>query len=200
MLKFINLICWQFAFFRHTFAYVISESLHKKMEGVMWYLIRVIVIVLFLFSFSTIEAQSKGKVKARGIVYHKNRPIDGAIIDVYADGIKQEIIITKANGKFKVIMDLNKKYIVNVSQFGKCTKKVSVDTNIPDSESGIWQIAFEISLFDLMTGLDVSALDEPVAKITYDETNGYFDFDARYSAIMAQKVELIKKQLDLLSK
>jgi len=158
------------------------------------------IILLGAISSLTAFGRSKDAVRVKGVVYQERGTVDGAIIDVFEDGNKKEAFVTKPNGKFKLELDLNKEYIIVVSQFGKCTKKLKLDTHVPKGESGVWNVGFEVELFDIVEGLNVEALEAPIALISYDMTGGYFDYDAKYSALMAEKLEEIHYQFEQLSK
>lgn len=157
-------------------------------------------ICLVLFFFLGMIAFTQNKVQVSAIVVQDDEPVDGALIEVFKNGEKTETIITKRSGKFRASLDLQSTYILRVSQFGKCTKKIQIDTRVPENSNGSWMIGFDISLFDLEAGVDMSVLDEPVALISYSDRIEDFDYDAKYTALMSKKLEKLHEQLTQLSK
>lgn len=164
--------------------------------------LRLLALVLLLIGFNqyTYSRSFEGVIRVKGVVYQEDLPIDGAILDVFVNGVKSDVYITRANGRFQFDLDPNHEYVIKVSQFGKVSKMVKLNAYLPKEEFGNWEVGFNVELFDQMEGLDVTVLKDPIAVIFFDKQKGYFDYDENYSKLVAHKLDALKEQYVLLNK
>ncbi len=160
-----------------------------------------IVILLFVFigvsSFVNGQAKTKGYVELKGKTKYNKEPIVGATVKVYQGSYVVRSLVTNSLGKFNVKLDLDNIYIIEVSKHGLVTKRISIDTHVKDKEY-IWPYPFTIELFEMVDGLDVSLLKQPVTKIRYFDKEGDFDYDEEYTRQMAAKINKVLAQLETL--
>lgn len=122
-------------------------------------------------------------------------PLPGANIDVYQNSQKEKTLTTGQEGLFQLEMDLNKEYTIAFSKEGYVTKRIFVNTSLPEDDGDQWEVEFSIGLFEMYPGLDVSALEAPITKIRYMERERSFGYDREYTARMKNKVDKILAQL-----
>lgn len=117
--------------------------------------------------------------------------LDSAQILIYTNNQLFAEYHTNTKGKCTFILPLDKIYRIDITKKGYATKFIEVNTmKIPKSKRGIFSFPFEVDLFLLAPGLDISILKKPIAKLKYNGLYNQFDYDANYTNSMNQ--ELIK--------
>lgn len=107
-----------------------------------------------------------------------------AIIKLYKNGKVVHETFTGKDGFFKVSMDFNHEYIMEISKPGFVTKRMLFDTNnVPAEEqtTGFEYGGFTINLFEQQPDMDYSVWKQPAAKVLYDPVVKYFQHDPAYS-------------------
>lgn len=114
------------------------------------------------------------------------------------DSIIDSLILTKKENKFKLLLKKNSFYTIKISQNGCLSKKIFVDTKIPESESeitGIYKFKFQTKMLDAKKYSniknDISEL--PIAVISYDYDKEYFYYNKNYT----KKINNLYKQKSL---
>jgi hypothetical protein len=85
-------------------------------------------------------------------------------------------------GRCAIKLPLGKKYTIEFSKKGYVSKIIEVNSKVPRYDTFISVFPFDIDLFQEVSGLDVAVLNEPIAKITYNNFNKTFDYDYNYTA------------------
>ncbi|RLD63804.1 MAG: hypothetical protein DRJ01_02725 [Bacteroidetes bacterium] len=150
----------------------------------------------FFIAFNLFSQEEKGYLEVKGTAKSDRRVIKNAKIEIYRNFVKVKTITTDESGKFDFKLDLNRNYIVKFVKKGLVSKKVSFITVLPKDEIGIWTYRFSIDLFPMVEGLDISILENPIAKIKYNEVYGEFDFDEEYTEEMFKKIENLLNQYE----
>ena len=84
-------------------------------------------------------------------------------------------------GKCGVKLPLGKKYTIEFSKKGYVSKILEVNAIVPRYDTFVSVFPFDIDLFPEEANLDVAVLNEPIAKITYNNFNKTFDYDYNYT-------------------
>lgn len=108
--------------------------------------------------------------------------LDSAEIHVTNESGKEVFLgLTDSKGKLSFRLPLYRKFTVAISKKGFVQKKIFVDTHLPASEAKNYVFAFDADIFEKVEGLDVSILDQPVAKISFRLLEKSFTYDAAYT-------------------
>ncbi|HYX07875.1 MAG TPA: hypothetical protein VE912_14185, partial [Bacteroidales bacterium] len=134
-------------------------------------------ILLALFA----QDASKNYLEIRGMVDQEMQPLSGAEVELLENGNQIDRLVTGPNGTFSFKLNFDEIYVVAVSKNGLVRKKIEFNTSIPDGTAGVWVTEFAMSLFAPCQGLDLSLLEQPVAKIYFNEKREEFEPDRNYS-------------------
>ncbi|MBE9468937.1 MAG: hypothetical protein IMY72_11560 [Bacteroidetes bacterium] len=156
----------------------------------------VIVSIFFFLALNLFAQEEKGYLEVNGTAKSDRRVIQNAKVEIFRNSVKINTITTNENGKFRFKLDLNKNYIIKFVKKGFVSKKVSFVTVLPKDEIGIWTYKFSIDLFSMVEGLDISILENPIAKIKYNDSYGEFDFDEEYTDQMLKDIDILLSQYD----
>ena len=161
---------------------------------------------IFLFLFSVVlvvflpgeiySGAKKSGVKVMAFVEYDYYSVAGAIIELMEGEEIVNTTTTNRSGKFKLFLELNKEYLIIVSAEGFVTKKVKFITDVPGDMKGVWKCGFVVELFEEDKILEGYYLEKPVALIKYDEKEGFFHQDIKYSEIMKMEIEEITGMLE----
>jgi tetratricopeptide (TPR) repeat protein len=127
---------------------------------------------------------------------------EGVTITIKKNGSVWKTITSPSNGKFDVSLEPNGVYLIEFSKPGHVTKKIEFSTkNVPpeDAKYG-FEFPMEMTLFEKREGLDVSILNQPIAKVAFDPTTGYMDYDPAYTKSIKKELDRLNKELDELLK
>ncbi|MBI4944991.1 MAG: tetratricopeptide repeat protein [Bacteroidetes bacterium] len=161
----------------------------------------ILLCLVFLFNISSFSQESF--VRVRGNVLNLNKlPIKGATVNVFLENNKVKSVISNKKGEFNIELQHSKNYIVEASKGGFVTKKIKFSTKVPqkDVKGYMWEYELNFQIFEMLDGLDVSILKDPVAAIQYSSADEDFDFDDKYTSEMNKKIEGVIKQYETLKK
>ncbi len=158
----------------------------------------VVLAVLFLLSSNYTNAQAwtldvVGSVKKE----ETKKRFEGVTVTVKRNGSPWKTITSPASGKFELSLPPDGIYLIEFSKFGHVSKKIEFSTkNVPpeDAKYG-FEFPMEMTLFQKMEGLDVSVLNQPIAKVEFDPSTGYMDFDPAYTKSIQKELDRLKKEL-----
>src|SRR6185436_14263759 len=154
-----------------------------------------IIFVLLLSSARLIAQESKGFLEVRGKVQQNGKGLEGASLKIYKGNEPIDDILTNAGGRFILNLDYNYNYTLVFSKKGAITKSLLIDSKIPDEEKNeIGFFEFKIDLFSILEDSIQDAMPaKPVAKISFDNRDGMFTYDEKYSDARKGEFEQIKK-------
>ncbi|MCK5823229.1 MAG: hypothetical protein KAG95_04440 [Bacteroidales bacterium] len=156
----------------------------------------IILSIFFFLALNLFAQDEQGYLEVKGTAKSERRVIQKAKVEIYRNSVKVNTITTNENGKFNFKLDLNKNYIIKFVKKGLVSKKVSFVTIVPKDEIGIWTYRFSIDLFPMVEGLNISILENPIAKIKYNDAYGEFDFDEEYTQEMLKDIEILLSQYE----
>jgi tetratricopeptide (TPR) repeat protein len=165
---------------------------------VIYQILGLAIAFMLLFSADAVQAQAwtldiLGSVKKE----ETKKRFEGVTITVKRNGSVWKTITSPSNGKFDLGLPPDAIYVIEFSKFGHVTKKIELSTkNVPpeDAKYG-FEFPMEMNLFEKMEGLDVSILNQPIAKIGFDPSTGYFDYDPAYTKSIQKELDRLKKEL-----
>jgi tetratricopeptide (TPR) repeat protein len=134
----------------------------------------------------------------KGLLEEGHDPLSGVYVTIDQDNKTLRTTTTDEKGLFTLDMNLHSIYTISFKKEDYVTKKIYVNSSLPEGEGGEWQVEFSMGLFEMYPGLDVSALEYPVTKIIFKEDENGFGYDEHYTAKMMAKVEKILAQLQRL--
>ncbi|NMD01254.1 MAG: hypothetical protein GYA62_16250, partial [Bacteroidales bacterium] len=157
-------------------------------------------LTLFFLSFSIISfGQKNGYLKISGQVKSGKSKISNANINLFENSNKISSTVSSTNGDFTFNLDYDKLYTIEISATDYASKKVLVDTKIPEKDL-IYKYTFTVELFQKVDGVDYSALNKPVTKIVYNSEADAFDYDLPYTESMRKQIEQITSQIESVKK
>ncbi len=124
--------------------------------------------------------------------------MEGATINIYRNGSRVQSFNTKSDGKFLAQLNPDGDYKIEVTRPGHVAKHIMVSTKGVPAEDARYGFEFpvEFTLFEKMEGLDVSILSRPLAKIQFDPSMGYFNYDEDYLKSVKKELDRLRKELE----
>lgn len=124
--------------------------------------------------------------------------MEGATINIYRNGSRVQSFNTKSDGKFLAQLNPDGDYKIEVTRPGHVAKHIMVSTKGVPAEDARYGFEFpvEFTLFEKMDGLDVSILSRPLAKIQFDPSMGYFNYDEDYLKSVKKELDRLRKELE----
>ncbi len=134
-----------------------------------------------IFSISRGQGSKSWKVNVDGTVKDEDskNPIESAKVELYKDTTFIKLIYTSEKGKYAFFLDPDMTYTVKVSMNGYASKLITINTrNVPDDTdvNGSFKVKMQVSLYNLIPGVDFSLLNKPIGSIFYDKDEKNFDY------------------------
>ena len=163
-----------------------------------------LLLTVMLFSFVQGNAQAPWTLDFDGKIKNETTgdKLDGTTITIKRNGSTWKTLTVDKSGKFSFSLEPDAEYTIIFSKPGFVSKKIYVNTkNVPPEEATYgFDFPMQMNLFEEIEGLDVSILNQPIAKISFDPNSGYFDFDPSYTKSIKKQIEEMKKQLEELNR
>src|SRR5690606_25499444 len=155
-----------------------------------------ILFLIFCCSFaSTAQTPDELKIALSGEVseYFSEESMEGVSIKLTENGNYVHNVISDKKGRYELLVDYEKEYIVLYEKAGFVPKKVIVNTKgiPPDKRNSVNDLFVEMTLFAKHKDLNVSFLDKPIGKAIYDSKTRELDWDMGYTAPIAQKLNQV---------
>lgn len=142
-------------------------------------------------------------VKFKGIVFKEDKKLKNVQIELFEENTKIKTAVTDENGSFSFRLEMNKNYFIEASKQGMVTEKITIKTQIPENKlngDAWWSVAVSISMFDMVNGLNIIALNDPVRIIRYYPELDDFKNDKDYANKMDKIVDNLIAQADQIRK
>lgn len=110
------------------------------------------------------------------------KPLDSALVTIFFGEIPYSEIWTNKKGKCSFKLPLDKIFKIEISKTGFVTKSIAVNTKIPVDKKNVYTFNFDVDLFEVVKGLDVSVLNNPIAKVSYHLGDESFGYDVAYTS------------------
>lgn len=159
--------------------------------------ILLIIIFGFLPAFSPLFASAADtlvgnsefylEMKGRVLESHGQSDDEKESLDSAAFSILNEssVIIlsgySDSKGRLAFKLPLGRKFTLTFTKKGFVRKMIIVDTHVPADARKAFVFAFDVDIFELIKGLDVSVLEKPVARVAFKPTEKIFTYDIGYT-------------------
>lgn len=100
----------------------------------------------------------------------------------------------KKNKKFILKLPFDRAFKVYFTQEKFVSKFIEVDTKIPYTRKAPYVFPFYVGIFEAIPGMDFSVLDNPIAKISYNNFNKEFDYDYNYTHVINTQIETMQEE------
>lgn len=156
---------------------------------------------LLLLALALASLAQATHVRVYGTVTgHESRtPLEGALVRVYKDGVKQLAFTTGAGGRYSVVLENNAHYIIRFSQQGRVTKCYAVNTIGPEWEGDerITDVEVEMTLFERVAGLDLAFFDLPMGIARFTPMTGVIAWNKEYELRIQPEAERLMAEVAL---
>ena len=149
-------------------------------------------------------AQEDTGVKFNITVNHKSNAYTDALVKVFKNNSFLDQINVDQQGEFSYLLPYGFVYQLHFTGAGMATKIVELDliSNIPESEKTTvhdWSIG-ELELFKSYKEIDLTKLEEPVARIHYETDMYEFSIDYKYTGKRKKELAGVEAQVEKLEK
>ncbi|MCY1720051.1 hypothetical protein OU798_06840, partial [Prolixibacteraceae bacterium Z1-6] len=174
--------------------------------------IRIFFALLFIFGTVTGFAQRSNGLAVEGHISVEEGSPDGAIIQMYRDGIRMDNYGVGNDGRYKVELNWNHKFELIFQREGNFQQKVIVETAVPkavlNTDPKFPPFPVNINLFTEIPGIDNSFSENTVLKIFYSPSVDNFVSELYYNDAQIKKLidqailqgEVVDKNADYMSK
>jgi hypothetical protein len=109
-------------------------------------------------------------------------PLEGALVRVYKDGVKQQAFQAGATGRYSVDLENGAQYVIRFSLPGRITKCFAIDTHGSawEDDRSMKEVEVEMTLFEKVDGLDLSFFDMPMGLARFTPMTGYLSWNRDY--------------------
>lgn len=126
-----------------------------------------------------------------GKITNGEKNLEGVAVYALIDNVRVDSMVTKANGKFGLMLALQKEHMLEFRKPGYVSKRVLIDLRMkvrPNAEVVLAPIDMDISLLDeaFYKGADTDVLDFPSAIVRWDKGLNGFAMDHEYTMGMAR--------------
>ncbi len=126
-----------------------------------------------------------------------NKRFEGATITIKKNGAVWKTLTSDVSGKFEASLEPDAVYLLEFSKPGHITKRIEFSTKgvPPDDAKYGFEFPMEMNLFEKQEGLDVSILNKPIAKVAFNPSTGYMDYDPEYTKSIKNELDRLKLEL-----
>lgn len=143
-------------------------------------------------SQDTTAVETMTVLKIGGIITAKTDKLEEVLVELYEQNKMVDAFETKKNGKFKFALYNNHIYTIMLTKDGYHTKKITVDTHVPDDFDDLIDYAFDIELDEEAEELadeKENLLEYPIAIISYDSKQNEFIYDKNYTKGLVKELK-----------
>ena len=179
-----------FTFFVRKFGLMLTELKQKAKSTIL-----IVWLALCLVAIPSILLSQNGlQISARLII--KKGELQGSKISIYKNGNLERQMPVSSKGVLELTLDYDCDYIFSFEKEGYISKKIAIDTRIPDKlkESFDKVTAFDVELFKQSEN-EVKEYKNPVARIQFSSQISDFVFDTDYSLRVQQEIAQANKDL-----
>ncbi|MBL7958216.1 MAG: carboxypeptidase regulatory-like domain-containing protein [Flavobacteriales bacterium] len=109
-------------------------------------------------------------------------PLEGALVRVYRNGVKEHAFTTGANGRYDIVLENGADYVIRFSMPGHVTKCFGIDTHGPAWEGDVStaMVEVEMTLFERVEDMDLSFFDMPMGLARFTPMTGFLSWNREY--------------------
>jgi len=126
-----------------------------------------------------------------GQVFEEGAKCEGASVKVYIDNDELGTFPVTKKGSFRLELDLNKYYTIEVSKDGYVTKRIALNTAIGDDivNYPAYDCFVNLTTVSGLNGADMDYFDFPAAIVRYDSKMGGFYHNDHYLTHIGDKMD-----------
>jgi len=152
--------------------------------------------ISFLF-VAAFAGETSGQLKIRGKVFHAEKPLKGATVNLYQGHNLVKQLESGERGGFKAKLNLNDVYYVVIYKDNHVSKVFQINTDVPKSAIGNdFVFDCEIDLFETGNTPVYASFDSPIGKVRY--ASNAFRYDLYYTQKATEVLkETIKERQEM---
>lgn len=139
---------------------------------------------LLLIFLSPLSKAHSAQIKVDGVVREllNEKPMKGALVRLYKNGLKIYAEPTSGNGKFHFRLQNNARYVIRVSAPGHVTKCFQIDTYGVSwmGDGTVNELKVEMTMMEKIEGFDHSYFDMPLGLAKFNPSTGYLSWSKKY--------------------
>lgn len=157
-----------------------------------------LLFALFFSTFIPMHAQDTTAVeefivlKIGGEITYKAEKMSGVLVELYEQNRMVDAMETKKNGKFKFALYNNHIYTIQISKDGYFTKKIEVNTTVPNEFEDEVEYPFDMELEEYVANVSPKTedlLEYPIALIAYDKKEQGFKYHKEYTKGLIEELK-----------
>jgi len=126
----------------------------------------------------------------KGRVMSGEKILSNAVLNVFTDSTTSfKNYTTDSLGFCTLELPLQKFFTIKITKPGYVAKIMTADTYVPIKDKLDYSSEFTADLFEEISGIDVSILKSPIAKVFFDTLTNVFDYDSIYTARINASVQ-----------
>ncbi len=148
-------------------------------------ILALIFLTPFFFSGKTTVPVSEKKhfLYMAGEVRTVTGDLPHTLVEIFTDSVTRfAVLATDTEGWIGIELPLQNTYIIKFIKRGYVTKKIKVDTHVPENFVNDYSCEFVTEMFPQIPEIDASVLERPVANFHFSEKRRNFEYDALLSA------------------
>ncbi|MDX8339468.1 hypothetical protein SLH46_09765 [Draconibacterium sp. IB214405] len=153
---------------------------------------RIITILIFLFCVGQSMAQRANGLAVEGTITVQEGSPEGAIIQMYRDGVRLDNYGVGADGKYNVELNWNHKWELIFQHEGNFSQKIVIETDVPrdvlNADPKFPPFPGNINLFTEIPGIDNSFAENTIFKIFYSPSVDNFVKEVYYNDAQIERL------------
>ena len=166
-------------------------------KRITYQIVSLVIICVCLLQTQVVHAQWTLDVMGSIKKEETKKRMEGATITVKRNGSVFKTLSSPSDGKFQISLPPDATYVIEFSKPGHVSKRIELSTKHvpPDDAKYGFDFPMEMNLFEEIDGLDVSVLNQPIAKVAFNPATGYMDYDPAYTKSIKKELERLKEEL-----
>lgn len=186
---------------------IIDLNLEKETSGMKNLIYAAILLLFVISSISVFSQKNNGFIDSReqaegwylpvfGQVFEDGKKCEDASVKVYLENEELGTFPISKKGGFRLELDLDNFYTIEVSKNGFITKRVSVDTHMDENvvDYAAYDCFINLHPVNEVTGVDTDYFDFPAAIVRYDAELGGFYHSDHYLAHINEMLDKAVQQ------
>ena len=161
-------------------------------------MIKTTILLLLTLVFAGVYSQNSFEFHGKINVDGGKR--QGVKIVVTKNGKPFKTFKPEGSGKYSFFLDYNSDYIISYEKPGFVSKKVEINTQVPDKILADNKFRYkwktDVNLFKEYEGIDFSFFKDPIQKIYFDKSSSRFDYDNRYAKKIEKELKAKMKEIE----
>lgn len=156
-------------------------------------------VISFIAFIPVLTAQKDVKIIGH-LVNQNDVKLKNACVYLYTGNTLVDSVITKKKGKFTFHLAKDNLYTVEMTANDYAPKKISINTYMPAGDKLYDDFEFIMEMIPMVSGVDYSELDFPVALIEYSEKKHEMIFVSSYAKAMKIEQKKIAQEVKMAQK